>query len=467
MSNLNVMKNVTFDEIEVGASATFSRTLSLPEIELLALVSGDVDPFHIEQAGSADSRAGSNTIDGAAAAALISIVIGTKLPGPGMHIRRQDLSFQGTISTGDTLEATVVVAKKIEENSEVILDCRCVNQDGLELVSGNVTVTAPRLSTTYSDMVPPQITVRRSDEFLKLLKACEKVPPVPCAIAYPCDHDSLLGPIEAAERKIIRPVLVGPEDRIRDVARAAGIDISPYRIVSVPYSHEAAEKAVEMARNGEVEALMKGSLHTDELMGAVVKSDTGLRTAKRISHVFVMDVPAYPRPILITDAAINIFPKLEDKAGIIQNAVELAHVLGIERPRVAILCAVETVNPKMPSTLDAAALCKMADRGQITGAVLDGPLAFDNAISLAAAQTKGISSPVAGQADILLVPDLEAGNMLAKQLSYLAGAEGAGIVLGARVPIVLTSRADSVRSRLASIAVMAMVAATSARPKGN
>ncbi|MGA3115977.1 MAG: bifunctional enoyl-CoA hydratase/phosphate acetyltransferase [Syntrophobacteraceae bacterium] len=465
MSNLNVMKNVTFDEIEVGASATFSRTLSLPEIELLALVSGDVDPFHIEQAGSADSRAGSNTIHGASAAALISIAIGTKLPGPGMYIRRLDLSFQGEISTGDTLEATVVVAKKIEENSEVILDCRCANQDGLELVTGNVSVTAPRLSTTYSDMVPPQITVRRSDEFVKLLKACEKVPPVPCAIAYPCDHDSLLGPIEAAERKIIQPVLVGPEDRIREVARAAGIDIGPYRIVSVPNSHEAAEKAVEMARNGEVEALMKGSLHTDELMGAAVKSDTGLRTAKRISHVFVMDVPAYPRPILITDAAINIFPKLEDKAGIVQNAVDLAHVLGIERPRVAILCAVETINPKMPSTLDAAALCKMADRGQISGAVLDGPLAFDNAISLAAAQTKGISSPVAGQADILLVPDLEAGNMLAKQLSYLAGADGAGIVLGARVPIVLTSRADSVRSRLASIAVMALVASASVSPK--
>jgi phosphate acetyltransferase len=382
-----------------------------------------------------------------------------------MYIRRLDLSFQGEISTGDTLEATVVVAKKIEENSEVILDCRCANQDGLELVTGNVSVTAPRLSTTYSDMVPPQITVRRSDEFVKLLKACEKVPPVPCAIAYPCDHDSLLGPIEAAERKIIQPVLVGPEDRIREVARAAGIDIGPYRIVSVPNSHEAAEKAVEMARNGEVEALMKGSLHTDELMGAAVKSDTGLRTAKRISHVFVMDVPAYPRPILITDAAINIFPKLEDKAGIVQNAVDLAHVLGIERPRVAILCAVETINPKMPSTLDAAALCKMADRGQISGAVLDGPLAFDNAISLAAAQTKGISSPVAGQADILLVPDLEAGNMLAKQLSYLAGADGAGIVLGARVPIVLTSRADSVRSRLASIAVMALVASASVSPK--
>ncbi|MGO9016799.1 MAG: bifunctional enoyl-CoA hydratase/phosphate acetyltransferase, partial [Syntrophobacteraceae bacterium] len=277
IEDIKNMKNMTFDEIEVGASATFSHKLSQPGIELLALVSGDVDPFHIEQVGSAHSRADSNTIDSAAAAALISIAIGTKLPGPGMHIRRADLSFQGEISTGDTLEATVVVTKKIEENREVILDCRCVNQDGLKLVTGNVTVTAPRHSITYSDVVPPEITLRRSDEFVKLLKACEKFPPVPCAIAYPCDHDSLLGPIEAAERGIIQLVLVGPEDRIREVAQAGGIDISPYRIVSVPSSHEAAEKAVEMARNGEVDALMKGSLHTDELMGAVVKSDTGLR----------------------------------------------------------------------------------------------------------------------------------------------------------------------------------------------
>ncbi|MDA8308525.1 MAG: bifunctional enoyl-CoA hydratase/phosphate acetyltransferase, partial [Deltaproteobacteria bacterium] len=232
-------------------------------------------------------------------------------------------------------------------------------------------------------------------------------------------------------------------------------------IVPVPHSHAAAEKAVELARTGEVDSLMKGSLHTDELMGAVVRPETGLRTARRISHVFVMDVPAYPRPIFITDAAINISPKMEDKADIIQNAVDLAHILGVERPKVAILAAVETINAKMTSTLDAAALCKMADRGQITGAILDGPLAFDNAVSLAAAQTKGIVSPVAGQADILLVPDLEAGNMLAKQLSYLAGAEGAGIVLGARVPIVLTSRADSVRSRLASTAVMALAARAS------
>ncbi len=454
------MKNTTFDEIEVGASATFDHTCTKPSIELLALVSGDVDPFYIQPEGS-ENVTDANTIDGAAAAALISIAIGTRLPGPGMHIKKQSLGFQGALSTGDTLTATVVVTEKREESSEIVLDCRCTNQDGFELAKGNVVVTAPRKSINYGDLVPPQISVRRSDAFRKLLSACENIAPVSCAIAHPCDRDSLLGAVEAAKRGIIQPVLVGPEHRIREVARAEGMDIDPYRIVDVPHSHAAAQVAVELARAGEVDSLMKGSLHTDELMGAVVKPDTGLRTARRISHVFVMDVPAYPRPIFITDAAINISPKMEDKAAIIQNAVDLAHVLGIEQPRVAILAAVETINSKMPSTLDAAALCKMADRGQITGAILDGPLAFDNAVSPAAAQTKGIVSPVAGRADILLVPDLEAGNMLAKQLSYLAGAEGAGIVLGARVPIVLTSRADSVRARLASTAVMALAASVS------
>jgi phosphate acetyltransferase len=300
--------------------------------------------------------------------------------------------------------------------------------------------------------------LRRGDAFVKLFNACEGLPPITCAVVHPCDRNSLLGPIEAARRGIITLVLVGPEEKIRAVAQKEGVDLSPYRIVSVPHSHAATEKAVELARSGEVEALMKGSLHTDELMVAVVPSATGLRTSRRISHVFVMDVPSYPRILLITDAAINIYPELEEKVDIVQNAIDLAHVLGIEQPKVAILSAVETVNPKIKSTLEAAALCKMADRGQITGGILDGPLAFDNAISLEAAKTKHIVSPVAGQADILLVPDLESGNMLAKQLSYLAGAESAGIVLGTRVPIVLTSRADSVRSRLASAAVMALVA---------
>jgi phosphate acetyltransferase len=284
------------------------------------------------------------------------------------------------------------------------------------------------------------------------------LPAVRCAVVHPCDRDSLLGPLEAARRGLIVPILVGPEAKIRSVAETYGADLTGITIVATEHSHEAAARAVQLARQGKVDALMKGSLHTDELLAAVVPSSTGLRTARRVSHVFILDVPAYPRPLFVTDAAINIQPTLEDKVDIVQNAIELAHVLGIEEPKVAILSAVETVNPKIPSTVDAAALCKMADRGQIVGGLLDGPLAFDNAISLEAARTKKIESPVAGRADILVVPDLESGNMLAKQLQYLAGADSAGIVLGTRVPMVLTSRSDSVRTRLASTAILALVA---------
>ena len=331
---------------------------------------------------------------------------------------------------------------------------RCKDRN---LVTGTVTVRAPERRLRYSDVATPSVILRHTDKFAQLLKRCEGLPPVKCAVAHPCDRDSLLGPIEAARRGLIDPVLVGPEAKIRAVAEAEGIDLSPYRIVATEHSHASAEKAVALARAGEVEALMKGSLHTDELLGAVVPSATGLRTNRRISHVFLMDVPTHPHALAITDAAINIAPTLEDKMHIAQNAIDLAHALGVAEPKVAILSAVETVNPKIPSTIDAAALCKMADRGQITGGILDGPLAFDNAISEVAARAKKISSPVAGKADILLVPDLEAGNMLAKQLQYLAGADAAGIVLGARVPIVLTSRADNVRTRQASAAVMKLV----------
>jgi phosphate acetyltransferase len=408
--------------------------------------------------GAAGVRADAGTTEAAGAEALVAAVLGTRLPGPGMKILRENLKFRGTISVGDNLTATVTAKEKRPNGSEVDFVCRCVNQQGEELVAGTVTVAAPTQRVTYAEVVPPQLALRRGDSFARLYKACEGLPPVPCAVVHPCDRDSLLGPIEAQRRGIITPVFVGPEEKIREVARAEGVDLSKYRLVTAPHSCAAAAKAVELARAGEVEALMKGSLHTDEFMGAIVPSAAGMRTARRISHVFVIDVPSYPRMLLITDAAINIAPKLDEKVDIVQNAIDLAQVLGIEKPKVAFLSAVETVTSKMQSTIDAAALCKMADRGQITGGILDGPLAFDNAISPQAAQTKKIISPVAGQADILLTPDLEAGNMLAKQLSYLAGAESAGIVLGARVPIVLTSRADSVRTRLASTAVMALIA---------
>ena len=284
------------------------------------------------------------------------------------------------------------------------------------------------------------------------------VPAAPCAVVHPCDAPSLGGAIAAAQAGLILPLLVGPAARIRRAATEAGIDLGDARIIDTPHSHASAAEAVARVRAGEATALMKGSLHTDELLEAVVDHAAGIRTERRISHVFVMDVPTYPKPLLITDAAVNIAPTLMEKVDIVVNAIGLAHALGIALPKVAILSAVETVSAKIPSTIDAAALCKMAERGQITGGLLDGPLAFDNAISREAAATKGIVSPVAGDADILLVPDLEAGNMLAKELTFLAGAEAAGLVLGARVPIILTSRADSVRTRLASAAVAAIYA---------
>jgi phosphate acetyltransferase len=295
-------------------------------------------------------------------------------------------------------------------------------------------------------------------KYERLLERCARLTPVPTAVAHPCEETALAGAMDAGAKGLIVPILVGPEGKIAETAKLAGIDLGRTRIVDAAHSHAAAASAVALVRSGEAELLMKGSLHSDELLGAVVAKETGLRTGRRISHVFIMDVPTYHKVLIITDAAINIAPTLEDKVDICQNAIDLAQALGVPRPKVAILAAVETVNSKMPSTLDAAALCKMADRGQIRGAVLDGPLAFDNAISAEAAKIKGIVSEVAGDPDILLVPDLEAGNMLAKQLSFLARADSAGLVLGARVPVILTSRADSVRSRIASCAVAVLAA---------
>ena len=298
----------------------------------------------------------------------------------------------------------------------------------------------------------------KHEKYERLLERCKLLPPTTTAVAHPCDKTSIQGAVEAAELGLLIPILVGPRGKVEAVAKQSGMDISSYEIIDAPHSQAAAEAAVRLVREGKAEMLMKGSLHTDELMTAVVARDTGLRTARRISHCFIMDVPAIERVLIITDAAINVFPTLEDKVHIIQNAIDLAHALGKPNPKVAILSAMETVNPKVQSTVEAAALCKMADRGQITGGILDGPLALDNAINLTAAKIKKIESPVAGQADILAAPDLEAGNMLAKSLSFLAEADAAGIVLGARVPIILTSRADSVMTRLASCAVAALVA---------
>jgi phosphate acetyltransferase len=301
------------------------------------------------------------------------------------------------------------------------------------------------------------------EKYRRLIEICKSMPPTPTAVAHPCDASSLQGAVEAAQMGLIAPILVGPGERIVAIAKQHDIDISPYPIVDAPFSHASAAAAVQLVREGRAQALMKGSLHTDELMSAVVSRDSGLRTERRVSHCFVMDVPGHENALIITDAAVNIAPTLDEKVDILQNAIDLGHALKMEEVRVAILSAMETVNPKVPSTIEAAALCKMVDRHQITGALVDGPLALDNAIDPEAARIKKIDSPVAGRANVLMVPDLEAGNMLAKSLSFLAGADAAGVVLGARVPIILTSRADSVMTRLASCAVAALVAQARAR----
>src|SRR5262245_17256085 len=309
-----------------------------------------------------------------------------------------------------------------------------------------------------------QATTTGTGKYEILLERCRSLAPVPTAVAHPCEASALAGAVEAGQKKLIVPILVGPAAKIAETAKAAGVNLAGVEIIDAPHSHAAAEKAVALVREGKAEVLMKGSLHTDELLSAVVSREKGLRTGRRISHAFLMDVPTYHKALIVTDAAINIAPALEDKLDICQNAIDLAIALGVKTPKVAILAAVETVTSKMPATIDAAALCKMADRGQIKGGILDGPLAFDNAISKDAAKTKGIDSEVAGDPDILLVPDLEAGNILAKQLSFLANADSAGLVLGAKVPIILTSRADSVRSRIASCAVAVLAAHARRQP---
>jgi phosphate acetyltransferase len=450
--------SLTFDQIAIGATLALSHTVTRHEVELMALVSGEANPFAPRAGVPAEHLP---VCEGVSAEALIHGMLKRQLPGPGTEVMAHQLTYAGTARMGDTLHARItVVAREVPD--QLIFDCQVERGDD-KLLSGTVTVRAPMATQTVDERDAVDVVLRRHDVFGRLLRDCAALSPVVCAVVHPCDSPSLAGALEAARHGLITPVLVGPPGKIHAAATAAGLDLAGVRVVPAEHSHAAADLAVAMARSGEVQALMKGSLHTDELMAAVVPSATGLRTGRRMSHVFVIDVPAYPRMLLVTDAAIHITPDIVDKRDIVQNAIDLAQVLGVACPKVAILAAVETVNPRMPATIDAAMLCKMADRGQITGGQVDGPLAFDNAISQEAARTKHIRSEVAGQADILVVPDIEAGNMVAKQLQYFAGADSAGIVLGARVPIVLTSRADSVRTRLASVAVLVLLVHAQAR----
>src|SRR5690606_33326160 len=360
---------------------------------------------------------------------------------------------------GDTLTVTVTVTARDPSTQQVTLHCRCVNQDGLTVIEGEAEVVAPTEHIERDRATLPEVRLDTGGGGTRrLLDHVRPLGAVRMAVVHPCNALSLSGAMDARAAGLIEPVLVGPRARIEAAADEAGVEVAGVEIQDVPHSHAAGARAAQMAAAGEVEALMKGSLHTDELLSAILPSAAGLRTKRRVSHCFLMQTPAYPRPFIITDAAINVAPTLEEKADIVRNAIDLAHAIGVEEPRVAILAAVETVNPRMVATLDAAALCKMADRGQISGAILDGPLAFDNAVSAAAARIKGIESAVAGVADVLVVPDLESGNMLAKQLEYMGDAVSAGIVLGAKVPVVLTSRADPRDSRLAACALATLLA---------
>ncbi len=451
--NLGFIESKTYDEISVGDTAKTEHVLTTDDAMAFASISGfdsvlKTDEL-IERAGGVPPT-GPNMW----CASLVSGLFSMNIPGPGCTLTDISLSFQNRIRVGDRILVKVQVTEKDDATKKVKFDCEAMNGAGAQIFSGTAQLIAPLKKLRWSTLPVPQLIVNNPyRHYLGLIARANAKPAVKTAIVWPCDEVSLGGAIQAFKDKLIVPVLVGSEAKIVSLAESMKIDLGSIRIIDVGESRTAAIKAVELARKGEVQMLMKGSLHTDELMSAVVSREGGMRTGRRISHVFALDVPSYHKPLLVTDAAINIQPDLETKIDILQNAIDMMITLEVANPKVAILSAVESVNAAIPSTLDAAALCKMVDRGQITGAIVDGPLAFDNAISSDAARIKKIKSPVAGDVDLLLVPNLEAGNILFKQLQYLAGALAAGVVLGAKVPVVLTSRADGELARMASCAL--------------
>lgn len=450
---MNRIENRTFDELRIGDTANIVRTLTYKDIELFAIMSGDVNPAHVDEEFAKSDMFHRIIAHGMWGGALISTVLGTELPGPGAIYLSQSLRFRRPVCLGDTITVTVRVAEKFAEKNRVALDCQATNQKGEIVICGTAEVIAPVEKICRERVTLPEVKLlERGRHYRRLIDATKGREPLRTAVVHPVDTFSLLGAIEAAKAQLIVPILIGPGARIRAAAQQAQIDLSPYEIVNTEHSHAAGALAVTMARDLNVDALMQGSLHADELMH-FVDSQQGLRTARRMSHISAVDVPSFPRPLFITDTAINISPTLDEKRDIVQNAIELAHALGIARPKVALLAAQETVSPKLPSTLDAAALCKMADRGQITGGELDGPLEFDVALSAEAARSKEVVSLVAGQADIFIVPNLEAGSMLVGQLQHLADAQATGLVTGARIPVILTSRTDSTVTRLGSCAL--------------
>lgn len=450
-------ENITFDELAVGDEAEIERLARAEDFFVFAHASGNHNPMHlppdeIEGAGQPEAIAPAMWLG-----SLVSAVLGNVLPGPGTLYRSQNLRFRGTAQAGDTLRVGVRVVEKLE-GRHVVLDTWVRRADGALIAEGVAEVLAPIEKVRYDDSHIPGLTVQRHVHFDALLRRARPLPPIPTAVVAPESADALEGALLGARHTLIRPILIGCARRIRTIADELGEDISSYALVDIPDNAAAAAHAVAMVKGGEAQALMKGHLHTDTLLGAVVRRDSGLRTARKLSHIFVMDVPGLDHLLMITDAAINIAPDLETKADIVQNAIDLCHALGIPEPRVAVLSAVEVVNPRIPSSVDAAILSKMAERGQIKGGLVDGPLALDNAVSPEAARVKGLRSMVAGRADVLVLPDLDAANMVGKELTFLAHAEAGGVVMGAAAPIILTSRADDEKARLASCAVAALYA---------
>jgi phosphotransacetylase/acyl dehydratase len=458
--HMEYIENRTFDEISQGDSATLVRTLTEQDIKLFAVMSGDINPAHVDPDYAMTSRFREVIGHGMWSGALISTVLGTQFPGPGTIYLGQELRFRRPVKVGDTVTVKVTVKEK-GEKGHVLLDTACVNQDGEMVVTGSADVIAPKEKVRRPRVELPDVRFDDRDlrfhDLMARVKA-RQLGPTRTAIVHPADAESLAGIAAAARDGLITPVLVGPKNLIEDLAQAAGIDAAAFEIVPAASPAQAVAEAIRLAREGKVGAIMKGGVSTEELIVRAISASHGLRTGRRMSHVYAMDVPTYPKPLFITDAMINIAPGLTEKREICQNAIDLVRGLGIPAPKVALLAAVETINPKMQATIDAATLCKMSERGQIVGGILDGPFTFDNAVSLKAAESIGLRSAVAGQADILVVPDLEAGNMIAKQLAYLADALAAGVVLGARVPIALTGPGDDARSWTASAALVQLVA---------
>jgi phosphotransacetylase/acyl dehydratase len=454
--------NKIYDEIKIGDSASLTRTLTKADIQLFATVTGDMNPAHLDEAYAKTDIFHQIVGHGMWTGSMFSVLLGMQLPGPGTIYLNQTLKFLKPVHLGDTVTASVKAIAKDDKHKRITFETLCANQKGEHVVEGEAIALAPTEKISWNVLPLPQVQMKSASHNYEqwLMGKIAGLKPLKVAVVHPVDIFSLVGALEAAKAGIVEPILIGPEAKIRKTAEDAHIDIGAYTIFPTQHSHAAAAAAVDMARNGKVEAIMKGKLHTDELMVAIIDKEKGLRTSRRMSHVFILDVPSYPKPLFLTDVAINIKPGLMEKKDIVQNAIDLFTTLGLGTPKVAILSAVETVTEKIPSTLDATALCKMAERGQITGGILDGPLAFDNAVSHEAAAIKGIVSQVAGDADILVAPDIESGNMLYKELRYFSGVQGAGIVLGAKVPIILTSRAADSANRIVSCALALLYART-------